>query len=481
MGAAQGGRTRGRNLLSDDSDGLRLNGRVRRRGEWWRPEEPEAAVSGVLETDRQAPPRLELDRYLTNGHADNAYPIVLGTTLPGDPITLEALQHAGSSSRSSTRLPKPVETEVLSAERAYVGAHLPEPSDRTFRRASLELTDLLTWAGESGLDEMLARNIRDLTISVTLPEPKVVDLPFGKLTLAHGWSTTGDLRRSRGVEKSVSFEIELPEPLDVPAIMARLGNPLRYFLTFATDRPNEIERLTVRTYRYDPVRGTEVGVEYPRIGDRRALPDTVGADFLFDARGLGEDFASKVATWFELYDRIRPAMGALFGPRYRPGTFTDNHFLNVTQAAEAYHRAIMRNEVLPRAEHKRRLSSIYAVAPPEHLSWLQERLAYSNEPTFRDRLIELHARAFQIVAGVLGDAASFADPIVKARNALTHRGKPAKAREVDGREIYRLTEQTTFLLTACLLLDLGFDELATVEATRRSRRFRILTELLGRP
>jgi hypothetical protein len=59
--------------------------------------------------------------------------------------------------------------------------------------------------------------------------------------------------------------------------------------------------------------------------------------------------------------------------------------------------------------------------------------------------------------------------------------RPAKkASEVEGREIFRLTEQTTFLLTTCLLFDLGFDELAAVEATRRSRRFRILTELFGR-
>src|SRR5476649_672542 len=119
-----------------------------------------AVVSGVLETDRQSQPRLELDRYLTNGSAQNTYPIVLGTTLLGDPITLEKLNHAGSSSRNSTRLPNPIQTEVLSVERVYVGAHLPEASDRTFRHASLDLTDLLIWPGESGLDEEISRRTR---------------------------------------------------------------------------------------------------------------------------------------------------------------------------------------------------------------------------------------------------------------------------------------------------------------------------------
>jgi hypothetical protein len=52
---------------------------------------------------------------------------------------------------------------------------------------------------------------------------------------------------------------------------------------FATERPNEIERLTVKTTVYDQIIGTDVVVEYPRIGDPRTVPDSVGQDFLFEA------------------------------------------------------------------------------------------------------------------------------------------------------------------------------------------------------
>jgi hypothetical protein len=453
-----------------------------------------AKVAGELETSQHSAPRLELGhllgrppdsvpiaigRLLSGELSDTTYPVILGTTIEGEPITLVSAQQLSRPTVVSRLLSRPIQREILSADWAYAGAHLPHESDRTFRDATLELTDLLIWAGATGLGEHHEGNLRDVTVSLTLPDPCVVELPIGRLTLAHGWCTTGDLRRSRGIQKSVGFRVETSEPFDVPTLLARFGNPLRYLLTFATDRPNEIERLTVKTMRYDRVRGTDVLVEYPRIGDPRTLSDSIGIDYLFDARTLGDRFAAVVTAWFELYDRIRPALNLLFGPRYRPGTFTDNHFLNVVAAAEGYHRAAVRNEVLPPAEHKVRLASVVTAAPDEHRSWLEERLAHSNEPTLRERLVELHGRAGGIVSGVLGSAHAFAGPVVTARNALTHRGKPNKAKEIAGRELFRLTEQTAFLLTTCLMLDLGFGELEVVEATRRSRRFRILTEVFG--
>ena len=451
-------------------------------------------VAGELETSQHLAPRLELGhllgrppdpgpiaigRLLSGDLADTTYPVILGATREGEPVTLVSAQVLSRPTVVSRRLRRPIQREILSADWAYAGAHLPHESDRTFRDATLELTDLLIWAGATGFDERYERSHRDVTVSLTLPDPSAVELPIGKLTLAHGWRTTGDLRRSRGIEKSVGFRVETSEPFDVPTLLTRFGNPLRYLLTFATDRPNEIERLTVKTMRYDQVRGTDVLVEYPRIGDPQMLPDSIGIDFLFDARTLGDRFAAVMTAWFELYDRIRPALSLLFGPRYRPGTFTDNHFLNVVAAAEGYHRAAVRNEVLPRAEHKVRLASVIAAAPDEHRPWLKERLAHSNEPTLRERLVELHRRANGVVSGVLGSADAFADPVVGARNALTHRGTPHKAKEIPGRELFRLTEQIAFLLTACLMLDLGFVELEVVAATRRSRRFRILTEVFG--
>jgi hypothetical protein len=140
---------------------------------------------------------------------------------------------------------------------------------------------------------------------------------------------------------------------------------------------------------------------------------------------------------------------------------------------------VSRNTVSPKSEHRARRAAVLESAPPEHRTWLKERLAYSNEPTLRDRLEELPARAFNVVVGVLGSASEFARPVVKLRNQLTHRSASQVVGE-SGTEMLRLTERTSFLLTACLMIDLGFDEAQIIDATRRSRRFRLLTEVFRR-
>ncbi len=448
-----------------------------RSGHWWQPEASDRKVAGTLDTARTGQIRLELLALLTDGHPFNRYPVVLGTTADGVPVTLEDLQQIGRTSRSSTKLDEPVELETLTPRYAYLGAHLQSQGDRTFKRAVVDLTDLLVWAGDSGIDETYGPASADLSISITRPASVEVDLPFGRLSLEHGWSTTGDGVRSRGIEKSVGFLVDLHEPLAIGDWLSRVVSPLRHLLTFATERPNEVEHLTFTTFRYDREHGSDVEAVYPRPSHDQELTPGREFEFLFDARSLGTRFAPTVKAWFRMYSRLGPVLDLLFGPRYRPGTFIENHFLNATGAAEGYHRATFTNAVLPSAQHRARVKSVVDAAPASHQVWLKERLAYSNEPTLRQRLTDLCERAAPILGGVLGSAAEYAGPVVQTRNGLTHRrtGTPKPSRS--GRDLLPLTEQTNLLVTVCLLLDLGFDEDFVGNAIRRTRGFRLLTEV----
>lgn len=452
----------------------------KQRGVWWRPGAARKKVSGVLEILPDGWARVELDGVLVDEGRNEGAPILLGTTTTGRPITLEDVRFGGGSRHYSSRPRRQTRTQTISAEIAYLGAHLPARTHREVREAWIELTHLLPWSGVSGFDEDLMPDFGGITVSMTTPDSPSVKLPAGRLTLSHGWQTSGDLRRARTLEKTAMFQIKARTPMDVPTLLRRVASPLRYLLTFATDRQNEVEQLTVMSTRYRGPRPTHVVVEYARVGELGTASDEIGDDFLFDAHSLGDRYADVLERWFALYERVRPALDLLFGRRYRPGTFADNHFLNVAAAAETFHRTMIRNEVMPKAEHRVRKRAVIASAPPEHQEWLKDRLANSNEPTLRERLVELHGRAFQIVAGVLGPADQFAGPVVVARNALTHRGGPGPTVPIDGRELLRLTEQTAFLLTSCLLLDLGFSEIDAMKATRGTRRFRLLSEVFGR-
>src|SRR5258708_2109721 len=165
----------------------------RERGAWWLPEQPDVKFGGELRIDQHSAPRLDLEHVIADGDPDRSYPIVLGTTSKGEPVTLESAQQFGSSSVFSNRIGETIKREVLLADWAYLGAHFPDSDARRFDDARVELTDLLVWAGQSGLHEQLAHE-PDLTVSVTLPPPLVADVPGGHLTLNHGWATYGDLR-----------------------------------------------------------------------------------------------------------------------------------------------------------------------------------------------------------------------------------------------------------------------------------------------
>lgn len=445
-------------------------------GQWWVPDAASSRVAGELTITPGQPALLELQEPLSDGLPTSTLDVVLGSSTHGEVLTLADVGSLGISRASTRKLDHEVMRETMSPRAIFVGAHLPGPEDRLFSEAIIDLTDLMGWAGPTGLREDFGVGSADVTISVEPPPVHSCDLPQGRVQVTHGWGTAGDGVRTRSLDTSVAFLVTTTHPRDLSEWISLFVGPLRNLLTFAAQRPNEVTELRVKTLRYDATHGTWVEVWYPR-GHSDREPALYGFDFLVDLPGLGDDFERFVKRWFELHEKLGTVIPLFLGPRYRPDTFMDNHFLNAAGATEAYHRILYRNEVLPKAEHKIRLATAIDSAPEAHRPWLRETLAHSNEPTFRDRLRELHARSFNVVAGVVGTADDFAGPVVKLRNALTHRGKGTPKATPPGIDMFRLTQITRFVLESCLLLDLGLDEMAVVDATRRSLAFRWIEEL----
>jgi hypothetical protein len=445
-------------------------------GQWWLPQDDTRTVPGELTLIKGEPARLDLQAPLSDGLPATRLPVVLGTSARGEVVTLTDVTSHGISRTNTRKLDHEVLRETLRPGAVFVGAHLPAPDDRLFNEAVLDLTDLIGWAGTNSIREQYGVDGADVSISID-PQPVLAsDLPMGRIELTHGWGTDGDGVQSRTLERSVGFFVKAVAPLGLDSWLSEFVGPLRNLLTFATELPNEVTELQFKSPRYDENYGTWVEVWYPR-GHTDREPAIHGFDFLVDAPRLGDEFGPFLKRWFGMHGKLASVFPLLLGPRYRPDTFMDNHFLNTAGAAEGYHRILYRNEMLPKAAHKQRLSSIMECAPNEHRAWLREALAHSNEPTFRDRLRELHDRSFNVVAGVVGSADDFAGPVVKLRNALTHRGKGTPKAVPSGVEMFRLMQTIRFVMDACVLLDLGLDEMTVVDSTRRSTSFRWINEL----
>src|SRR5205823_1404853 len=104
--------------------------------------------------------------------------------------------------------------------------------------------------------------------------------------------------------------------------------------------------------------------------------------------------------------------------------FVDQRFLNLARSVEAYHRHRFGKSALSPGDHESRVRLVISSAPEEHREWLGERLAHSDETTFRGRIRELirhHARLMEPLIGK-GSAAreAFVGRVLTARNQLTH-------------------------------------------------------------
>jgi hypothetical protein len=446
-------------------------------GHWWLPEAPDRRVAGRLLFPADGPIALELMDVLSGGLPDQVYRSVTGITTDGTAMTLEGLTWIGGHDVNSVFLPEQHRRETFMLEVAYVGAHLPEPEDRLFAEGVVDFTDLLAWAGRSGLDEKYGPAPISVTIQVTTPPEREVHLDFGTVTLAHGWRVTGDALRSRGIDKSAGLWVKLAQPAPLKEWPSVVIGPLRHLLTFATDRQNELRDLSLTTHRGDAHPGHQVTVRYAHGHADEATP-AERLSFLFDAERLGDDFEVVLRLWFDLIADIGPIIDLLLAQRYRPKVYAETRFLDAVAAAEAYHRARIANESMPQAEHQLRVATILGAVPAAHRSWLTGRLEHSNEPRLRDRLIDLRARTPLALQMIAPETADWADAIARTRNAMVHDPRRRRTMRVSGRELLKWTEQLTLLVTTALLRELGFDDDGVMAAVRPSRRFRLLTEVL---
>ncbi len=446
-------------------------------GNWWLPDEPARKVPGTLRFPAEGPIELDLMDLLADGNTDQRHPVVLGITADGIPVTLDDLQWvAGYDVRlRQVLLEHPMRRETFGVDVAFIGAHLPSESDRAFSDAVVDFTDLLSWSGPSGLSGELGPAPGGYSIQLVSPAPREARLPFGTVALSHGWKTTGDGRRSHGIEKEVGFAAHMDAAGNLESWLRMVIGPLRHLLTFATDRPNEVSRLTFTQHRDERV-GERIAVRYAR-SPAAATTDARPHEFLFDAGTLDDDFEPALVRWFGMIGDIGPIIDMLLAQRYRSEVFAENRFLDACGAAESYHRARIARETLPRSEHEARVAAILDNAPEEHRKWLGQKLQYSNEPSLHRRLKELVASSPAASLDLFGSPSAFAAPVVETRSMLAHDPRRRAEMSLSGQDLLRMTEQLTFLVSAFLLRDLGFDDIRVTAMLRRTRRFRRLTEV----
>jgi len=443
--------------LPSKSSGFRLV------GTWWPKDRPDAQQPGQLECIRDKGSILEVLNGLGKEGLDYV-PLVHGKTIQAEQVTACGCSSVGfATSYERGRYKSAYTVELL-----VLGGHYPERDRILFREITVDYSSLWHWVGAQLFETpaLWPSSSLDAPWTVTVHPLRNIELfsgPSYRLLLNYGGNirTTGDnwtfcLKPYAHVQcvfhKPASFDQYLP-----------IIKSFRDFLTFATLRATGVDKITAPLPTPAMFQGDRACL-YHRDLLASAVADSINNPLFRVADTAGCQVL--LNNWFTKAEKLQPAVDWYLLTRYTPRMHEDIAFLCLVHAIEAYHRRNKANEKIPAEEHQRRLAAVKASAPQEHRRWLLSKLAYSNEPSLRNRLEALLHELGPIVSNFTIPE-QFIEDVVTKRNYLVH-SPPERADKVLKKETYRLSESIEFLLGACILTELGMGAQAVTSVLHKA-------------
>ncbi len=448
-------------------------------GFWWLPSTPENEVPGTLKLSNSGRINLELMGSFQDRTEQNlgfhTHPIVLGVT-KGKLITL----YECSGIEPGFSIPG-FRSQEYRAKTAFIGAHFTEPSEIRFHKASIEYSYLPDWYGVSSPsgDFVVGDNgiINGYQLNYAYPPEIRVTTAQATISIQHTWA-----RRGNPLEQTISHSalmlIETQEELALKEWDSRFIYPIQNFLSLATNQPNSLESIEVfSSYGTRPPLFQSNVQEYPikvvfqksYSGSKREKPLFTN-DMLFSFQDI-DDFGRIIERWLEISNELDSVCNLFFSIRYSPQMYLENQFLNVSQALESYHRRRIGNQELLEEEHTERIESIVSKTPEEHKEWLEQRLKYSNEPSFRKRIKDLINIAGEVILPLIDNKKAFVNKVYETRNYYTHYDLSLKQRATTGKELYWVIQSLSFLIQVCFLRELGFSSEKSTELISRNEQY----------
>jgi len=402
-------------------------------GEWYLPHDPSNRLAGVLDCTSNDP-LLTMHGELP-GHRPGSLindvsgawgyhvPILLGRVVAGPLITLEDCYAVSSVGEMTGSLAlfryRPLRT--------YLGAHFHKTDELAFRVATTELRNLRPWLGPP---ECLVRSGNRIEKSRLEP----VTVTVGDATITTHVQLLESWRPYETTFRDVAaFEITSATPLPVARWHEVYLQPLRNLLTLATGSPSQHIRLNLAG---DGANSVVQVIEAQGFGRAPTTRYRHAGEMLFAFADLRDCWGEVLRRWLGLNERASDALHLLFSVDYAPRMFVEHRFGNLVQALEVLHRRLRPEGSRQTESDRQRLATIITACPPEHVRWLQEKLAFSHEPSLRDRVFELVDQAGSVIAPFVADPRQFAKKVADTRNYLTHRNPNVRKKSASMTELW---------------------------------------------
>lgn len=410
------------------------------------------------------------------------YPVIKGITRGGKYLTLFDCDSAGLV----------LSAPGFASKKFTIGYAFEETTPNTkrspsstFYKAFLQYTYLPDWVGSSGIQENLFLNnetgkLDRLEVTYRTPDEVVANLEKAKISIVEGYNFSSRNRLTHGVslQPIISFEIEVVDEMALEDWFTQYIEPLRDFLTLATRRPNAVTRLSLysnqnRAEASGSTLETSATTIYYRQPVARRAREEKAVDIynmLFGFHDISVEFEQVLNTWLSKRDKFRSTMNLFFAVENTSGTSLNNEFLNLVQALEVYHRQRFNSTIIPGSDYREKKEEIVESVPGEYRTWLTEQLAYGNQPRLFQRLLELSKHTEKVTSKLVTNSENFARKVTDTRNFLTHYSRRSK-NVMDDEELFRATQSLSYMIQACLMLELGLSEERIVKLFERNQRF----------
>lgn len=380
------------------------------------------------------------------------YAVILGEVLDEGKHRLVTLRDCVVS-RQTFSPHKLGNTLEFLASAAFIGAHLTNENDFTFRWAELSFSGLSGWAFDlSGFP----KEEDQLSFSWKDPGHLTGQIPGGTFVLGAGCSSSAT-RREKQLKEEIRFSLSFTHAIRETELLGTIVYQFQNFLTFATDHPNALTRLRV-SRDILPFEDIKI-IGFTTFSDESLAADVLPYKMLFSLADISSRVQEVVGGWFELSKRYSDVFGIYFGGIYRPPGYADWRFPLMMQVLSLYH--AQRKKDLKCSTSLEELETEAAKRLPKDLTAKLTKALDSHPVVSAERaltaLISEHKAEFEpLVADKDGQARQFVAYVLNTTQYTLTRDGPQNPFASQAADLHWATECIAFLFKISILKELGF-------------------------
>jgi len=449
-------------------------------GLWFPADEPENRVAGTLRFS-QSGLQLKLLGGFRGGWSPDiqAYGIiqgVVGDSPYGEFVSLYDCFQTSKSLRSQG-----IGSETIQCGRAYVGDDYLFEEEADIRLIRFKTSFLYDWARTKDLDELMFSlpPWNELGIQKTFPEPARFDIDDAVLLVEVGYSFRR-VSRAAGITATSSIGITPGMPLKARAIAGKFVRRFCDLLSFATDRTNAVEEVTL-TRTQDTGLSEGHHLLHDRIFQLKNQHSGLNkGDMLFSLSEAIEARLNIFQRWLDFTNENAGFCTVYFASLYAEPTYLDEKFQRLISAFTLLCGSLL--EESPQAiqfveDISRVFNKSFTDKDRPHLYHLLPTPPRVEMTLHLGRLLEEHAR---LMGQVVADFDEFVIAVSTTLRYIETREKPEGQRKLEGADLFYAMQKIRVLIKILVLGRLGFDGSKVASFIERNMDFLHLKALSGK-